>query len=275
MEATSKDDGLVTLILVLLCNLSVRFVREWVTRLLTVFTEILHLLLLSLNVKFVGNVDTLRWSVIIEAIMLIKAVVHLSHFQHDFAHPQSTNSSSQPSFPGPSTSTSPMQAMVAHTIAPYPTGDTWIVDTGVSHHMTSNVNNLNQVTHFEGTDKIKIGNGQGLPIKHVGSAMLHTPSHSLKLTQVLHVPHLTEDLLSVKQLCKDNRCWFICDDSLFFVQDKVTKEVLYQGRSRQNELFQIPVFQVSAFFSTTCSSFSIPWAINQVFYVASTVGASY
>ncbi|TQD83918.1 hypothetical protein C1H46_030530 [Malus baccata] len=80
MEATSKDDGLVTLILVLLCNLSVRFVREGVTQLLTVFTEILHLLLISLNVKFVGNVDTLRWSVIIEAIMLIKAVVHLSHF---------------------------------------------------------------------------------------------------------------------------------------------------------------------------------------------------
>ncbi|XP_050116369.1 uncharacterized protein LOC126594192 [Malus sylvestris] len=78
MKATSKEDGLVTLILVLLCNLSVRFVREGVTRLLIVFIEILHLLLISLNflislnVKFVGNVDTLRWSVIIEAI--IKAV---------------------------------------------------------------------------------------------------------------------------------------------------------------------------------------------------------
>lgn len=60
MEATSKEDGLVTLILVLLCNLSVRFVSEGVTRLLTVFTEILHLLLISLNVRFVGNVDTVR-----------------------------------------------------------------------------------------------------------------------------------------------------------------------------------------------------------------------
>lgn len=43
------------------------------------------------------------------------------------------------------------------------------------------------------------------------------------------------------QLCKDNRCWFICDDTLFFVQDKVTKEILYKGRSRLGILFQIPV----------------------------------
>ncbi|TQE05575.1 hypothetical protein C1H46_008822 [Malus baccata] len=72
--------------------------------------------------------------------------------------------------------------------------------------MISNVHKLNKVTHFEGNDRIKIGNGQGLPIKHVGSSMLTAPTHSHKLNQVLHVPHLAEDLLSVKQLCKDNMC---------------------------------------------------------------------
>ena len=82
-----------------------------------------------------------------------------------------------------------------------------------------------------------------MEIKHIGSTVLKTLSHSLQLSKVLHVPHLAEDLLSVKQLCKDNQCWFICDDIMFFVQDKVTKEILYRGRSKPNELFQIPMFK--------------------------------
>lgn len=78
--------------------------------------------------------------------------------------------------------------------------------------MTSNAQNHSQATHFEGSDKIKVGNGQGLPIKHIGSTTLITPSRSLKMNKVLLIPQITKDLLSVKQLCKDNQCWFICDD---------------------------------------------------------------
>lgn len=72
--------------------------------------------------------------------------------------------------------------------------------------MTSDVHNLAQATPFEGSNMIKIGNGPCLPIKHIGSTLLITPSHTLILTNVLHVPQITEDLLSVKQLCKDNKC---------------------------------------------------------------------
>lgn len=104
------------------------------------------------------------------------------------------------SFP-PSTS---MTAMFAQNVAPYQIGEAWILDTGASHHMTSDVHNLNQVVPFEGFDKIKIGNGQGLPIKHIGSTVIHTHSHALQLSKVLHVPQLANDLLSFKQLCKDN-----------------------------------------------------------------------
>lgn len=59
---------------------------------------------------------------------------------------------------------------------------------------------------------IKIDNGQCFPIKHIGSTFLKTPSHTLKLTKVLHVPQKTKDLSSLKQLCKDNSCWFLSDD---------------------------------------------------------------
>ncbi|XP_048430423.1 uncharacterized protein LOC103967421 [Pyrus x bretschneideri] len=62
---------------------------------------------------------------------------------------------------GPIPSSSNMTTMNAHVVAPYPIGDAWIVDTGTSHHMTSDVSNLSQPTPFDGSDQIKIGNGQG------------------------------------------------------------------------------------------------------------------
>ncbi|KAB2634323.1 hypothetical protein D8674_038379 [Pyrus ussuriensis x Pyrus communis] len=119
--------------------------------------------------------------------------------------------------------------------------DTWIVDSGASHHITSDISDISQVKPFEGSEKITIGNGTGLPIKHIGSTKLQTPTHSLILNKVLHVPTIARSLLSVKQLCADNNNWFICDESAFFVQDKKTREIVYQGKSRPDELFQIPV----------------------------------
>lgn len=122
--------------------------------------------------------------------------------------------------------------------------------------MTSNINNLTQAIPFERSDNIKVGNDQGLPIQHIGSATLKTHSRILKLSNILRVPQITEDLLSVKQLCKDNKCWFICDDVWFYVQDKVTKEIIYKGKSRPHELFQIPVVKLMHFPSQSFVNFA-------------------
>ncbi|KAB2606067.1 hypothetical protein D8674_005784 [Pyrus ussuriensis x Pyrus communis] len=113
-----------------------------------------------------------------------------------------------------------VQAMNVQSSPSYSNAANWIVDTGASHHMTSDLASLHQVSSFEGSENIKIGNGQGLPIKNTGSAIIKTHSHSIIMKNVLHVPSLAVNLLSVNQLCKDNRCWFICDDMNFFVQDK-------------------------------------------------------
>ncbi|KAM2961779.1 hypothetical protein FF1_031321 [Malus domestica] len=118
--------------------------------------------------------------------------------------------------------------------------DTWVLDTGASHHMTSNLGNLNQPVQYNGDEKITIGNGEGLTVNHIGSTTLSTPQHLLFLKNVLHVPTITVNLLSVKKLCEDNHCWFICDESVFFIQDKATGMMLYHGQSR-GELYEIPV----------------------------------
>ncbi|KAM2874298.1 hypothetical protein COP2_017588 [Malus domestica] len=138
----------------------------------------------------------------------------------------------------PPTSLSAMNAQQAPQFSPQ---DNWIVDSGASHHMTADINALTQVTPFEGSDKIIIGNGTGLSIHNIGSATIQTNNHSLLLNKILHVPRIARNLLSVKQLCADNKSWFICDESQFFVQDKRTREIVYHGKSKPEELFHIPV----------------------------------
>ncbi|CAN6700355.1 unnamed protein product [Malus baccata var. baccata] len=82
--------------------------------------------------------------------------------------------------------------------------DTWVVNTGATHHMTSRVEVLNHITPYNGDATITVGNGEGLVVKNIGSSVLNTKPKSLILQNVLHVPHITMNLLSVKKLCRDN-----------------------------------------------------------------------
>ncbi|RVW26307.1 Retrovirus-related Pol polyprotein from transposon RE1 [Vitis vinifera] len=77
------------------------------------------------------------------------------------------------------------QANVATTIPP---NTTWLLDSGASHHVTTDLHNLALHSPFDGTDEIMIGDGPGLPISHTGSTSLTTPSHSFTLSNVLCVP---------------------------------------------------------------------------------------
>ncbi|KAM0982243.1 hypothetical protein ACFX2A_015487 [Malus domestica] len=116
----------------------------------------------------------------------------------------------------------------------------WVLDTGATHHMTADLDHLTLITPFEGTDRITVGNGEGLPVANTGSGSLLTSSKPLTLQMVLHVPQLAASLLSVYRLCKDNHCYVILDEFGFWVQDKATKKVLLRGRSSSSGLYYIP-----------------------------------
>ncbi|VVA37949.1 PREDICTED: poly, partial [Prunus dulcis] len=113
--------------------------------------------------------------------------------------------------------------------------DLWIADSGASHHMTNTLSNMTNIAPYTSGDTIKIGNGEGLSISHIGTASLS----GLHLNTIYHVPQLATNLLSVYQLCKDNNCWVIFDASNVYVQDKATKTLLFQGKSHKG-LYPIP-----------------------------------
>lgn len=101
--------------------------------------------------------------------------------------------------------------------ASYNTGpdQTWFADYGATNHITKDLKNLSLQSDYQGTDKVSIGNGQGLPISKLGSSIISTPTSIFRLKNVLQVPDIATNLLSVHQFTKDNNCIFVFDASGF------------------------------------------------------------
>ena len=72
-----------------------------------------------------------------------------------------------------------LSAMVASPFSYYHHSgvESWLSYSGAMNHITSDLANLNFSEAYKGTDRVSIGNGQGLPISHTGnssSILLHT-----------------------------------------------------------------------------------------------------
>ena len=108
----------------------------------------------------------------------------------------------------------------------------WFPDSGASYHVTSDAKNLQHVTPFEGHDQIYIGNGQGLTIQSAGSSSFPSPFHPtthLTLKNLLHVPAITKNLLSVSQFSKDNHVYFLFSADKCLVKCQVSNATLLEG----------------------------------------------
>ena len=73
----------------------------------------------------------------------------------------------------------------------------WLLDSGASHHVTADLNNFSFHKTYDGTDDIMIRDGTGLPISHTGSTTLSRPSQSFSLSNVLCVPTIKRNLVSI------------------------------------------------------------------------------
>lgn len=78
-----------------------------------------------------------------------------------------------------------------------------------------------------------VGNGDFLPITHVGSIAITALKGNLTLEDVLVCPAITKFLLSVSKLTSDYPCEFIFDSDIVYVKDKSTSQVLSLGRKHE------------------------------------------
>lgn len=77
--------------------------------------------------------------------------------------------------------------------------------------MTINAQNLAQSAYYAGSDQVIMGNGQGLAINSIDSSLItspFSPNVKLSLNNLLHVPAITMNLISVSKFAKDNNVFF-------------------------------------------------------------------
>ncbi|KAJ4767139.1 hypothetical protein LUZ62_077514 [Rhynchospora pubera] len=108
----------------------------------------------------------------------------------------------------------------------------WILDSGASNHVTSDLNNLSSFYAYNGEDNLQIGNGMGLKICHIGSTYLSLSPSTIKLCDVLHVPNFSKNLISLSRLLLDNPSLTIhFSNSSCMIKDHHTMSTILQLHS--------------------------------------------
>lgn len=125
----------------------------------------------------------------------------------------------------------------------------WLPDSGASSHMTGTLSLLHSVEPYDGKDAVMIGNGDMLPITHIGTATISIGSDQISLSHVLYVPKLRQNLLSIGQLTRDNDCDIIFSNDGFSIINRSDGRVIARG-NRAGSLYQLAPTKQMALFST-------------------------
>ena len=82
----------------------------------------------------------------------------------------------------------------------------WYLDSGATNHVTNSLGNININSEYQGNEKLAVGNGEKLLISHVGNSMLSTSNthKHIALNDILYVPSITKNLISISRLLHDN-----------------------------------------------------------------------
>ena len=82
-----------------------------------------------------------------------------------------------------------------------------------------------QAEDYPSFDQIRVRNGIGLSVKHIGSTKLSTPS-SFILNDVLHVLEITKNLISIQKFTNDTNTSIEFHPSYFLVKAQVSGRIL-------------------------------------------------
>ena len=86
-----------------------------------------------------------------------------------------------------------------------------------------------------------------MSISHVGHSKIissNSSSTPLNLHDLLYVPSITKNLISVSKLARDNNVFFEFHPYHCFVKSQVTKEVLLRGVIGKDGLYRFIPFQL-------------------------------
>lgn len=104
------------------------------------------------------------------------------------------------------------------------------MDSRPTHHLTNNMQALTEGKPYIGSQLLLVGNGQGLTITHTCCTCLHTSLRiHLNLTNVLCVPNIAKNFISISKLIIDNNIIIEFSFNICFIKDKMKRALLAQG----------------------------------------------
>lgn len=103
----------------------------------------------------------------------------------------------------------------------------WIMDTGATDHMTSNLKLLTNVKAAEANLTVRLPTGDKDIVSHTGDVHL---KNGLKLLRVLYVPLFTHNLVSIQKLSIDNGCHDVFNPTNCVLMDTKTNKAIRGGK---------------------------------------------
>jgi len=125
----------------------------------------------------------------------------------------------------------------------------WLPDSAAIAHITNTTDGLQNSQTYSGDDSVIVGNGDFLPITHIGTIPLNISQGTLPLEDVLVCPGITKSLLSVSKLTDDYPCSFTFDSDSVVIKDKRTQQLLTQGNKHKG-LYVLKDVPFQAYYST-------------------------
>ena len=86
-----------------------------------------------------------------------------------------------------------------------PADPNWYIDSGGTHHLTADIANLAVHSEYQEPNIVLMGNDSGLPIHSTSVSLLCYSAFSFVLKNLLHVPGIIKNLMSVSQFTTDNK----------------------------------------------------------------------
>jgi hypothetical protein len=133
-----------------------------------------------------------------------------------------------------------------------PSSADWYFDTGASAHMSSS-GIISTPQSLPSPSFVIVGNGARLPVTHTAAAHIPTSSSPLHLHNVLVTPSLIKNLISVKNLTRDNNVSIEFDPYGFSVKDLATRTVILRSES-SGDLYPLRLPQHHALTASSSSS---------------------
>jgi len=117
----------------------------------------------------------------------------------------------------------------------------WLLDSGASHNISSDLANLLVHSEYDGIDEVFFSDGSGLAVSYTGSLTLPFPKCLFTIHDTLYVPNLQKkkNIIFVHCNFKQNDVFVEFHFFYFLIDNQFTKEILLRGACN-NGMYTFP-----------------------------------